>query len=276
MFSNLRGLCSKRRPPEKIDRPPKNLSYPSMDWYFKIESRLMTHQRRKEILKLRKLKFESAQKSIEETWRLQQERKEMIERYKEEQTLSFEKKLVILCEEQLGFHLKGPNLHALRQRLHFFICRLEIEPSDLEIVLKKAPRLLLASTKRFLAPLARFYKYHGISNSELGKIVCHCPEFMLVPVENDIQLKIEYLKSIGVAVDSIMDLIRCQPIVFTVDIEFDFRRKIDFLLEKGVPPDVVVLLLKCNSGILKHSIDMDTINNEIHSLSTELGSSDKQ
>lgn len=56
LLCSLRRLSSKRRPPEKIDRPPKNLSYPPMEWYFEMEARLMTHQRREEILKLRKLK----------------------------------------------------------------------------------------------------------------------------------------------------------------------------------------------------------------------------
>lgn len=210
--------------------------------------------------------FENAQRSIEETWRLQQQHRERLEQYQEEKDLSFEQKVVILCEEQLGFHLKGPNLHAVRQRLHFFLCTLGIRPNHLEEVLKRLPRLLLASTKRFLSPLARFYKYHGISNLELGEIVVHCPEFMLTPIENDMELKIEYLRSIGIPKSTVFDLIQCQPSVFTVEFEFDFRRKIDFLLEKGIPPDAVVLLLKQNEELLKHPIDIDIIQRKVHSL----------
>lgn len=189
-----------------------------------------------------------------------------MEQYQQEQNLSLEQKVVILCEEQLGFHLKGPNLHAVRQRLQFFLCTLGIGLHQLESILKKSPRLLLASTKRFLSPLARFYKYHGISNLKLGEIIVRCPEFMLVPIENDMELKIEYLKTMGIPTSTVFNLIQCQPSVFTVEFEFDFRRKIDFLLEKGIPPESVMLLLKENKELLKHPIDIDMIQREVHSL----------
>ena len=150
-------------------------------------------------------------------------------------------------------------LPDLYERLHFLCQIMRLRPDQLESIVQRLPEVMQIATVKQLVPLAVLLKEYYITPKQLSWIAVRCPDFLLVPVRNDLKLKMEYLISVGMAKKTVTRLILKRPVHFIGHFEFGFRRKCDYLLDAGLSVEALLSLMRYSDDLLRHPVEQNII-----------------